>query len=279
MDDYVSKPVDPDELYRILAKWIGQHKTPPGSPNASPAPAPEPESWADRMRRDGVIDVEAALPRFRGDADRLQSVLARFAESQADAAAEIQTALAKGDFAAAQRLAHTLKGLAGTLGATRLQEAALALETVLKTSDMPRIRRLLPGLEQCLRQVVDAGRQAEPPSEPTPLAPANQVASREELTVLLPRLAVLLRKRDPGAKQFVTPLSSMPVPPAVSEDAAQLGKLIRRYAFKEALTLLASLAEFLGISLATEAANCMPTADSNTQREEDKACRNSAKPF
>jgi PAS domain S-box-containing protein len=161
MDDYVSKPVDPDELYRMLAKWIERNRTHTDAPATPETPAQVPETWADRMGQEGVIDVEAALPRFRGDAERLRTFIAKFAASQAEVATDIRIALAGGETETAQRLAHTLKGLAGTLGANRLQETARDVEAAIKAENMPQIDTLLPLLDQRIRQLVDAGVQTD----------------------------------------------------------------------------------------------------------------------
>jgi two-component system sensor histidine kinase/response regulator len=67
---------------------------------------------------------------------RLPALLARFGREQADACARIQEALASGDRETAQRIAHSLKGTAASLGLVALSAVAGQIERSLK-EDMP----------------------------------------------------------------------------------------------------------------------------------------------
>jgi HPt (histidine-containing phosphotransfer) domain-containing protein len=80
-----------------------------------------------------AIDVAAGVARLNGDADMFGRVLRRFAESFAKTPDDIRAALERHDAEGAVRLAHTLKGAAGTIGAGMLQEAALRLEQSLRS--------------------------------------------------------------------------------------------------------------------------------------------------
>jgi len=72
------------------------------------------------------------LKRLNGNRGLYRKVLDAFGQKCANADAEITTALQQGDVELAERLAHTLKGNGGNLGAKRLQQAALALESAIK---------------------------------------------------------------------------------------------------------------------------------------------------
>ncbi len=74
------------------------------------------------------FDVPGALERLGGMDDLYVEVLGSFADEQADAMARTRTALNSNDHEGARRVAHTLKGLAGTVGAAALEASALALE-------------------------------------------------------------------------------------------------------------------------------------------------------
>ena len=61
-----------------------------------------------------------------------RKVLGKFADQQAHAAEDIARPLQAGDMELAQRLAHTLKGLAGSMGLPQLGETATALDSAFK---------------------------------------------------------------------------------------------------------------------------------------------------
>jgi HPt (histidine-containing phosphotransfer) domain-containing protein len=61
--------------------------------------------------------------------------LRQFAAKQGDAAAQISTAVESGDLKLAERIAHTVKGVAGNLGITEVQSAAQKLEKALRDGE------------------------------------------------------------------------------------------------------------------------------------------------
>jgi two-component system sensor histidine kinase/response regulator len=91
-----------------------------------------------------AIDVAAGLAHMNGDAAMFRRVLLRFSESFGDTAESVLAALAEGEHEQALRLAHTLKGAAGTIGAGMLQGAALRLEQSLRS-----------GTDDCGEQLLD----------------------------------------------------------------------------------------------------------------------------
>ena len=75
------------------------------------------------------MDTEAALERLRGNWKLFRKITAQFQRDYGTAAAEMEEALERGDAQAAERLAHTVKGIAGNLSAMELHVVAGELET------------------------------------------------------------------------------------------------------------------------------------------------------
>jgi two-component system, sensor histidine kinase and response regulator len=79
-----------------------------------------------------AIDTSLGLKQVGGKRERYESLLRKFASRQAGTVTAIRAALAAGDAATAEREAHSLKGVASTLGATALAEEAAKVESAIK---------------------------------------------------------------------------------------------------------------------------------------------------
>jgi two-component system sensor histidine kinase/response regulator len=122
MNEHIAKPIDPGLLFETLARFLKM----PGGSAAPVTPGPE-----EMLKVDG-LDVKDGLTRVGGNKPLYLKLLRQFADQYADAGAQIAEHLANGDSSTAQRLAHTLKGLAGSLGARSLQDEAGAIEKRLR---------------------------------------------------------------------------------------------------------------------------------------------------
>ena len=112
------------------------------------------------------------------------TLLQKFAASQADAPRQIEAALAAGDNPTAERIAHTLTGLAGTIGAQALQDQADALEDAVHTGGdaaaaLPGVKAALSALIAALQAVVPA------PGEAAVAPSAGATVQRDVLTAPL----------------------------------------------------------------------------------------------
>ncbi|MEI8159408.1 MAG: Hpt domain-containing protein, partial [Burkholderiales bacterium] len=119
-NDILTKPVLPKLLYAALSRWLA----------AGPGVAPTPPT--ESLQRSALVfDLESALTRVNGDRATLDRFLQLFRQRNASIAADIGEAIAAGDWETARRLAHALKGGAGTVGLMQLHVAAGQLEATL----------------------------------------------------------------------------------------------------------------------------------------------------
>jgi PAS domain S-box-containing protein len=125
MNDHIAKPVDPDQLFRILTRWIGPR---PPAPGGHPPLAPGSGAGAPALGGLRGFDTQDALRRLRGNAALYRKLLVDFAGDNAQMSADVRSALDARDFEAARSLIHGIKGLAGNLGARSLHAAAAELE-------------------------------------------------------------------------------------------------------------------------------------------------------
>ncbi len=126
MNGIITKPILPDTLFAVLAKWLDGKVS--GSISGHPAPLPPaPPATAAQG-----FDLSAGLARVNGDRTLLNRFLRLFRERNASCVADIGAALAQQDDATARRLTHALKGGAGTIGAIDLQACATRMEATLE---------------------------------------------------------------------------------------------------------------------------------------------------
>jgi len=164
MNDHIAKPIDVEQLFGTLVRWIA-----PLRAAASPPPAQASvDSAADLHALPGV-DANDALDRLGGDEPVLRRTLLRFLGAYRDFAAQFADACAAGDPARARRMAHDLKSVAGTLGMHGLQERARALEDACMAGGEPRMLARLDDLSGTIRPILDGleawcGQQAASPA-------------------------------------------------------------------------------------------------------------------
>ncbi len=122
MQDHLVKPIHPRDLHKMLLKWLAQ------TPENVDIPVEATMT---------ALDVSLGLHHLNGNEQLYNKLLRRFADSNAQVGQEIRTAVDAGDMETAIRVAHTLKGVAASLGAPALSESALEAEQALKAGALP----------------------------------------------------------------------------------------------------------------------------------------------
>lgn len=150
IDDYIPKPIRAAELYAKLRRWIkrsdgsGGHPAPPTMPRDQELPPDLPG-----------LDQTSGLYHANGDRQLYGTLLRQFREQYRQTWPELRAALATGDLVNAARTVHTLKGVAGSLGAARLCETATALDAAFKAHDLANVATLIDGrLQEDLEELL-----------------------------------------------------------------------------------------------------------------------------
>jgi two-component system, sensor histidine kinase and response regulator len=133
-DEYVTKPIRVEDL---LAAMDRATRTPTSGPDHEPTPtaaslAPVDDSGSLLPG----IDLTAGLERVEGDRELFDEIAQLFAQECPGFIESIRRAHAAGDLPLLERLAHTLKGAASSVAATRVAKAALAVETQARSGQM-----------------------------------------------------------------------------------------------------------------------------------------------
>ncbi|MGD8271147.1 MAG: response regulator [Desulfobacterales bacterium] len=175
MNGHVTKPIDPNQLFAALQKWI--------KPSEKRVKAQQPEVAAEQIELDKAVQAEDELPEFlpgfdladglkrlQGNKKLYRKLLLNFGADYDTVANDIHKALDAEDFDHAHSLVHNLKGLAGNLAASDLQAAAVNLEKLVKGADKKapaseqldlRFAELVAALDQALQSVKSLGISAE----------------------------------------------------------------------------------------------------------------------
>jgi CheY-like chemotaxis protein len=126
MNDHLSKPVVPEQLYETLLRWVA-----PVSSVLDAVPLPVVAEVSELPVLPG-INALPVIKRMRGNVTAYRRLHGLFCQQAAGVPRALRDALAAEDFDAARRLAHTIKGSAGTIGADELSAAADVLEQAYK---------------------------------------------------------------------------------------------------------------------------------------------------
>jgi CheY-like chemotaxis protein len=242
----VTKPISPDELWTALLQWIK-----PGTQGALPVPNPPAEQpsaaelASDKLRPpaqgDPVakwqipeLDIAQGLRRVQGKESTYLRMLAIFQRDQKDLKTQLTTALQLQDYGTAERLAHSFKSVAGSLGASTLQALASRLEEALRQRAptaqlMPMIDSLAQRLDVLMAQL-----QLHLPAQQ---APRTVAVDPVQLHTVITELTRLLAKDDGAAQQLLASHADL-LRSALPQDYEQISQLVTNFEFDAALESL-----------------------------------------
>lgn len=203
MNDYLTKPIDPQHLYDRLAHWLpGARLDIPAAPGENAEVQQAQKRVSDAAAAvGGYVDYEAGLKTLGSNERLYHDLLQAFVANYGDSADRLERMLAEGDRDAAKRLVHTLKGTTGNLRMTPLRSIIIAIEESLST-DGPDAEHLA-GFAETLRATLDAIGQLMQEGDHVELRAGTAGLPEETARTLLPMLRELPHRveRDWGTTQ------------------------------------------------------------------------------
>lgn len=207
MVDFVAKPVEPDQLFNTLLRWTRKGQSGDGANALSPFTLPADSASNTRKNTENRLpsqvaglDIAAGLRRVMGREDRYLDLLRNFANEQGDAPERIDAALREHKTGEAERLAHTLKGLAGTIGAHALCDAAYMLEESLQldhsAKNLGEVKYLLEALLVAIKPLLE--------QHGVGYADTNTASQPALIGISVDKLLTLLRDDDANAQRYFT---------------------------------------------------------------------------
>jgi CheY-like chemotaxis protein len=242
MNGHLSKPIEPDDLYATLAHY---YTGPTVAVTAAVSPSTQAVAPSEELTLPTIsgLDTASGLRRAGNNKKLYRQMLSMFASDYADFSQTFARCFASAQWGEAERLAHTLKGLAGTLGANDVQLPAGNLEAACKGQQAETASATLAILTPLLTPLLTALQQyfaADKSAEPTEAAPTGD-AKPDKLPDCLPHLLQLLGEGDSDAidlwenhhKEFSCVLSP--------QESHRIGTALQNFEFDTARVLLAEL--------------------------------------
>jgi two-component system sensor histidine kinase/response regulator len=201
------------------------------------------------------LDVQGALNRMGGSTKLLRKMITRFSETQFDAMERIRAAIENNDADTAAREAHTVKGLAGNIGATPMAAGAAVVEELLKQGQnhglVPALDAMAAELASLIGRITAViGVPAQAAAAPTHAAAvALDPAAKEALAKALGRLHALLSDGDSDAGMYVDQLLAPLAQCGEGARARNLQQDVENCDFDNAVLRLREIALALEMSL------------------------------
>jgi two-component system, sensor histidine kinase and response regulator len=242
MNDHITKPIDPDALFATLLRWA----TPPAEATPTPRIRPPVSAPYD----DGVPNIEGidtvnGLKRVAGNKRLYRDLLNQFATKQNDADQRIKSAFDAGDTKLAERIAHTVKGVAGNIGVIKVHSCAERLERAIREKESD-VSGPLSDFSQALHEHAKRIRAAIV-SAVTELATATGVFNPEKAVAAVSALRGLLESSDAGATEAYDAAVQELAMKVAREPLADLGTAINEFDFERALATLNQIADANGL--------------------------------
>jgi CheY-like chemotaxis protein len=230
MNDHIAKPIDPARMFAILGKWIEV----PEARRLSPV-SKQTEHLSPEIPDLPGIDIQAGLTHVGNNTKLYLDILQKFSVSQASVIEKIKGSMDRRELNTAVRHAHTLKGVAGNIGAGELQKAAQLMESALKAGEQ--VEELFVPLQESLETVLASVSRIER-DELVAADSDSSTVDFDVLTALMAELKTLLEDDNADAVDVLDKIH-LEVPGAFgSFGIDRLSGLVGDYDFEEALTLL-----------------------------------------
>lgn len=239
MNDHITKPINVNDMFRIMAKWI---KPSDQNPESSSIKSVEHESVDLSKLNVGSINISQGLKTTQQDTGLYCRLVKRFVAGQRNFIEQYKQSESA---EIAIRMAHTLKGVAGNIGAMHLMSLAKQLEILDATeSGDNEVKRegLLADIATELNVVlVDAQAIVNLKQEKV----GSLGGSDSELKDALSKLRLLLEDYDTEASDLISKIEDWPAMREVSHLTKSLSKAIAEYDFDQALDMLKILCQKL----------------------------------
>ena len=239
MNDHIAKPLNPDGLRQMICQWLQVGET-------DVQVTIEPAAVISPSLTLAGIDVTSGLERLRGNQPLYEKLLAEFYQRQKEDLVLLHGLLETGKWHEASQLLHALRGAAGNLGASELEQLAAALEKSLNNQPQMPDAALVDSFAEAFTQVMDGLEQLSPVKDNLELAGEGSV----EVDQLYDLINEVDNKLDQGDVDVVATLPELVRGLQNQVDQRQLKRFrdaVVSLDFDEARDVLGTMRQSLGI--------------------------------
>jgi HPt (histidine-containing phosphotransfer) domain-containing protein len=227
MNDHIPKPINVQDMFSIMSKWI------------------TPSKQVAQMKKEFTIttndlveipdlpgiDVAAGLSTCQGNSKLYKRLLIKFRESETDFANRFNMARNGDDTEATIRIAHTLKGMSGNIGAKKVQETAEKLEFACEEKKPKKeIDQLLKNVTFSLSEVLKGLIKLKKRDATEVLS--DETLDQERFKALLIQLRELLEDDDTDSIETLETLKELPGIGIHKQILKQISKALEAYDFE-----------------------------------------------
>lgn len=233
MNGHITKPLMPEELYScmksfcITGEFGGICSVSVGSALNEPDIPPV----------DG-LDFKKGLRTVAGKTGLYLRMLEKFAASNTDTGKKLLSELEKGDLKTAEITAHTVKGVAGNIGADKLYELSGALEKLIADEGnyQTAAEEFAAETSRLTSAITAALKSSAPAKQPEPV----QTVSREDFERIMEKMCSLLEDDDSETVDYFMSVREQASAFFSDQEFKRLHKAINSYEFDDALKILRS---------------------------------------
>jgi two-component system, sensor histidine kinase and response regulator len=159
MNDHLTKPINPNTLRKTLLKWMPGGQVSRAAPDIAMTGSAQDDDYLPEKL--APFDIQALMGRTNGKPKLVRKMMLSFREQYAHAGTDLRQLIHDGKTEEAERFAHTLKGIARTLEAAELGDAAFAVENALRSGDGPYAEPLIERMDKVLAPAILAAASLE----------------------------------------------------------------------------------------------------------------------
>jgi PAS domain S-box-containing protein len=248
IDAHITKPIEARTMLQVMRFFLNENES-----STRLRDKHEGKGAGDVVIPEIVgLDTVAALDRLDGDRNLYLWVMRTFLENQQNVAQLIEEELNAGDMELAARQAHTIKGIAGTIGAVKLEKLALAFEAAIDSGEpAATIKNVLEDFAAELTRLLVELRAH------LPIIPVDNDSQQETtfdvalVSQILIRLLNYIKSRDGRAERYLeeyqSELAGLP-----QKEVLRIRKILQKFDYAAAQEALLELAVANGIILTHE---------------------------
>jgi len=151
MDDYIAKPISPNEMFRIIRKWVKSKAEASAEPEIKQVYAEDKKTDV----KESPVDMKSAMARFDNDIDFFKRMVNEFLNYVPEQIKSLEKAAGSGDIDTIKKCAHSIKGATGMLGADKAFSIALTIENDGQTRGTYDITSLIKDLKSEISRLQD----------------------------------------------------------------------------------------------------------------------------